>query len=1215
MKPIKIFALALGAVGLVLALVAILALTPAVQTWAVRRAVASQPGMTIELGRVAAGLSTAEITDLRVVKDRAVVTAKLVSVQYSAWDYLAKKRINADFVRVQDLVVDLRAAGNLVGDLRPAGNPAAVPGGPTSATGAGRANAGPPAAKGSAVPPTASAKPVSPIPPAVAAKPVPFDGILKLVQLPLDLRVAKFAANGRALLPQDQVVTFDLKAANLETGQKGKLEWIVDFADPQKNAPLQGLKTTGSLALHLTPDRRIDLIEVDATANAVGPGLPKDRLKLEAKVEQPTASGNESYAVRVGLVRQDKMEQLLGGTAQYQPATKEIAGGWEVAIRSEQLAALLAGLGLPELAASGSGKFTVNPTRNAMSASGEIQGQVSQLAKLSPALATVGDVRFVTKFDSGLADNVARLDRLEVEITGADGRKFAQLNLLQKVAYALDAKRVTLANPKSELARLSLQALPLAWAQSAVKPLVIESGDVSLALAIEAEADGSRVRVRTLEPLTLRTVTIKDGALALVDRVSLNTRLTIDYSANRVAAEITELSITMPAGDELTGKFTADVTSLSTNPTAVFSTQLQAKVVNALKPFLPFEPGPVAVAFAAEGQADGQRVQLRKASVGVNRAAGALLAALEIQQPVSADFKQNTVSVANPAANAARVRLGELPLAWAEPFVPKSKFAGAITGGTFDLVMRSQDDLSVNTTAPITIRGVSAELDGKALAQALDAAIDFTATKRGDAIGYELRRFEVKQGETSLATATVTGEAKLGAKIRVSVKGNLEADAAALMKQPALAPFATLVRGKVTTVFEATIGETVQAKAAIAGRTLVARQSNQPLGDLDLSVVVNVKADGSGTVTLPLTLTLAGRKSDLAIDGTFGRSAKAFLFTGKIASNQLITDDLQLLGALAPSSTPASTPATPTPGSRVAARDEQPFWAGVNGKLELDLKKVVYGRDYVIGGVRGSAVVTDTRLALESLEGKFKDNPFKLNAGVTFTARQPQPYALTGNANVSNLDIGEILRAANPKENPALETKVTVAAKLNGQGPNLPGLIENIYGQFDLTGSKGVLRALGRKGQAVGALSSIVGLIGAARGSNTTVAASELAAELNEMRFDKFTLHVDRSADLNLKLTALEFVSASTRVTGTGSITSQPKVPIGNQPLRVQMKIAGKQHMATILNKAGLLDGQQDDQGFYTMNTAFEVSGTPANPNSNDLWRIIGEAAARALLR
>ena len=80
MKSLKIFAVALSAAVLLLALGVLLAFTPAVQTWAVRRAVAGQPGITIEVGRVAAGLSAADITNLRVVKDRVVLTANFRAV-------------------------------------------------------------------------------------------------------------------------------------------------------------------------------------------------------------------------------------------------------------------------------------------------------------------------------------------------------------------------------------------------------------------------------------------------------------------------------------------------------------------------------------------------------------------------------------------------------------------------------------------------------------------------------------------------------------------------------------------------------------------------------------------------------------------------------------------------------------------------------------------------------------------------------------------------------------------------------------------------------------------------------------------------------------------------------------------------------------------------------------------------------------------------------
>jgi len=245
-------------------------------------------------------------------------------------------------------------------------------------------------------------------------------------------------------------------------------------------------------------------------------------------------------------------------------------------------------------------------------------------------------------------------------------------------------------------------------------------------------------------------------------------------------------------------------------------------------------------------------------------------------------------------------------------------------------------------------------------------------------------------------------------------------------------------------------------------------------------------------------------------------------------------------------------------------------------------------------------------------------------AGITFAASKPQPYALTAAANVANLDIGEILRAANPSERPALETKVSVDAKLSGNGATLPTLLEGTYGQFDVGGTKGTLRALGNKGKAVGALSSVVGLLGALQGSDTTVASAELAGELNEMPFDKFTAHVDRGADLDLKLTALEFISPSMRLTGTGGITYQKGVPIDQQPLRVELQLAGKEHLAYVLNKAALLaavqddtgtHGKQDEKGYYLLKTTFILDGTLAKPDSSQLWSLIGQAAARALLR
>ena len=1189
MKVLKISALILAGLIVAVLLIGSLAFLPAVQTWAVRKALARQPGLTLEVGRVAAGFSSAEIGDLHIVKDGLVVTARNVSARYSAWDYLRHKRINVDDVAVQGLTVDARHYA--------------------------------PAASAPATAPATT----------VAA---PFGGGLSLAQLPLDVRVARLAVEGRALLPGERAVVFTVNGGGIESGQRGRLEWKIDFTDSQKDAALRALHTTGTLVLHLTADRRIDEVEIENSAAAEGPNLPTDRVRLEAKAEQSAAGANETYTARVSLVRQDKIEPLLNAHVEFLQASREFAGTWDLAVRSEQVAALLAGLGLPEVAVNGAGKFTFKPDTNAVAASGELTGRVSGLEKLNAQLATVGPLQLHAAFDGGFAANVARLSRLELEVSTAEGRPLLQVATAQPVSFNVADQKLALTKPGAELARISLQKLPLAWAQPVVKPTVIESGDLSVVLAIEAEPDGSRARVRTIQPLTLNAVTVRDGDRKLVDQMTLSLSPSLDYSAARITAEVPDLKLSLPAGDSTNGKIAVEVTNFPQTPVVAFSAQMSEKIVSVLKPYLPLDPGPLAVETSLAGRLEGKNLQVAKLAATVKRDNGALLVAVDALQPITVNLDSARASTPDASAAAARLRLGEVPLAWAEAFVPKSKFAGVLSGGTVEVTLRGPDDLAVQTTAPITFRGIGVTLDGQALAQALDVDADFSATKRADAIAGELRRLEVKQGAASLARLTATGDARLGTKLTATGKGKLEADVAALTKQPALAAFATLVRGNVTTTFAATFADTVQAKATVAVRNLTAKQGNQALGNLDFSVDANGKADASsGTVKLPLTLTVGDRKSDLLLDGNFGRTATSVTFNGKLTSNRIFADDFQALAALAPQSpapaaqTPtaakpapsATTPArtsgtTPPPASATAAatRDTEPFWKGVATRFEVDLKQVQYGPDYTVSGIRGALTIDANRLALDNLEGKFKDNPFKVSAGIVFTAKQAQPYALSGLVNIPGFDVGAFLRAAAPNERPALETKVTIAAKLNGHGATLPDLLQNTNGSFDITGTAGVLRALGKKGEVAGAASTILGVLGALKGSDTTMAMGQFAGELKEMKFDKFTMHVERGTDLNLKLSSLEFVSPVTRLTGSGNIQYQQGVELANQPLHVELQLGGKEHMATLLNKLNLLGGQRDNQGYYLMSRSFVIGGTPSNPDSSQLWKIVGEAGLKS---
>jgi hypothetical protein len=1210
MKVLKIIAAIVVTLLVLVAIAIALALTPAIQTWAVRKAVAGQPGLTLDVSRVAAGFSSAALDDVHLVKDGIVVTARHVTAKYAAWDFVFHRRVTVDDLTADQLTIDLR---------QPAASPAPNSPGATAPT------------------PPARATPAS----------APFSGVLNQLQLPVDVQIARFSIPGQALLPNQQTVNFEVHGSNIATGQKGTVDWKADLTNPQPTAPIRALHSTGTANLHLTTERRIDVVDINALASAEGAGLPTDQFRLEANAEQPGAGGNEGYNAKLLMVHGSNAAPLLTIAAHYDAATHEIGGAWNVTVQRDQLAALLNGLGLPEVAASGAGNFTTQPETGAVVANGELHGDIQHLEKISPELATIGALHFQTNFDGGLSDHTAHLEQFTWEATAADGRRIAEIRALQRVAFSLADKRVSFGDAKADLARITVQSLPLAWAQPFVKGFAIDSGDLSLVLAVAAEADGSHVRVTAPEPLALHNVTVRQGTQKVLDRLNLTVRPRLEYSADRLHAELPDLDAAMPTGDALRGSIAADVTHLSGARTIAFTAQTEAKVVTVLKPYLPDDAGPLVVGTRSKGTMTGDILRFEESRSTVARLTGAPLLEFELLQPLAVDMAHGSIEAAKSDTVTARLKLAGIPLAWANKLAPGTQAAGQVTAGTLDLTIRAADDVTVTSSTPLALRGVSLALNHQPMLANVDLAADFTGAKHGDAVSYDVRRFQATAGNASLAKLAVTGNATLGPKPAYSAKGTLEADAAALAQQPAMASYASLARGTVSATFDAKIADTIQANAAVTAQNLVAKADNRPLGDAELKVTASVQADGSSTVKVPFLLSNGNRKSDLLIDGKIARTGNLVSFEGQLTSSQLFVEDLQPLAALAPTAKPAAAsapapsaipggsnaaataarPATPvTAGTGTTAtpvatpgRDLQPFWNGVSGRFAVDLKQITVRPDDVINGIRGSAAITPTQLALTSLEGKFKDQPFKVGATITFDPKLAEPYALDAAANFANIDIGAILQAANPKERPAIETSVTIDGKVQGHGANLPDLLQHATGKFDVNGSKGVLRALARKGGAAGtaasAGSALLGMLGGAVADRSQGAAAilDLTRKLAELPFDSFAMHAERGADLNLNVTRIEFLSADTRLTGGGTITNQPGVPIQNQPMRFTLQLAGKDDMAVILDRVHLLNGQQDDRGYQQMFTTFNVTGTPANPNANDYWRIALQGTLRNL--
>ena len=79
-----------------------------------------------------------------------------------------------------------------------------------------------------------------------------------------------------------------------------------------------------------------------------------------------------------------------------------------------------------------------------------------------------------------------------------------------------------------------------------------------------------------------------------------------------------------------------------------------------------------------------------------------------------------------------------------------------------------------------------------------------------------------------------------------------------------------------------------------------------------------------------------------------------------------------------------------------------------------------------------------------------------------------------------------------------------------------------------------------------------------------------------------------------------------------GTAGAAGSTPIQNQPMNIQLQLGAKDQLAHLLNRAGVLGQNTDASGYSLMTQSFIIGGTPANPDSSQLWQMLGSAAARA---
>jgi len=536
--------------------VVMLAFNSGVQTWAVRRAVAAQPDIKMEIGRVSVGLERVELTQVRLFRPGLSLTLPSATIDLSVVQ-AARKKVFIKRLSARGWTLDLTAPATLAG-----GSP-----------GAPRALAGYVAVLSSA---TA----------APAQRAEAFSGIFDLLRLPVELSIDQADLVGEVIFPTaagqpPARAQVSFTGGQLGGGREGRFQLV---ADAVLTGAVTSLSARSEIVVRMDTGASIDRLTAATDATAVGAQFPAGaRLKSNLLAERGS-SGAENYRLVVegdGKTLVDLQAQLPAGAA-------HLGGRVVLAVRDTDLAPFTLGRELPAFAAKVDAKFGVTTRFNAFNAVGSLEVVASRLEVIQAQLGSVGTLTVSSTFAIEHTGELVQVNELQARV--ASSAPLASIDVRQPFGWVLKSGELRVVDPSRELVSISLEGVPLAWAQPFLTGLTLAGGDIRGSFLVQAAAGGFSVRPQV--PLTLSAFSVSQAGKPLLRNLGATLNVSADVTPKGWQADVSELvvregaatllSVSAKAGQvgdgvqplKTTGRFSVDLPSVLAQPAAAGMVEL-----------------------------------------------------------------------------------------------------------------------------------------------------------------------------------------------------------------------------------------------------------------------------------------------------------------------------------------------------------------------------------------------------------------------------------------------------------------------------------------------------------------------------------------------------------------------------------------------------------------------------------------------------------------
>ncbi len=1163
MKPPRLPLVIFGCLLVLGAVLVGLALNPSFQRWALLQAATRTPGLKLAAREVSVGFSTVILRGVQMEKGGMALSFDRLDADISLVALLFQRRLRINQLTASGVMLDVSRFS--------------------------RARAGAGATAGTAAAP----------------------GLLTRAELPLEIFLGDCTFTGRALLPgapgrPPVAVEFKMTGGGIAPDREGTLSLQATLRDSAPAARVSALKVKFDLMVAETAHRGFSRINLHALIDAEGPRLgAQNRLRLVAELQR-TAAG-ENYTVNIDTLIGGQSAHLLDLRALLPDGQQSFAGEWTLQARRAQIEPFFLGGALPDFTAQGAGRFAFNPATAATTLQGRLTLAADELGAIRPELHALGAVNLQGDFDLAYDGRTVRLNRLDLAVTGT--RPVLELHASRAAAFSFSDRRLHIGDGTAgEVLRLRLLGLPVAWLRPFIREFDLSGGGVTGEISLVGDAD--KLTARTVAPLQVDGITLVRAGRILLTGAAVSVNADAQLTSREITASLKELQLRTAAGDNFSAQ--AEI-ALPSGPRAPlgFKARYTADLPTLLAPWLPL--GRVQAAGEADFTLRGAALQVRRLSMDTTDAEGRTLFSTVSKRPFELDLAKGRAAAADGGSELLEVKFGRLAVGRLLPAIAGFTVAGEVRQGNF-MLSAEGDKLILTALKPLQLADFSLiRLDRTLLAGlALEALprIEFqgmasVSVRSGDAV---LRN---ASGGSLLSFNAMADRAADGAA-RATL--TMSTDLTALASLPAFARLRPLSQGRAAGEFRATLDRgSGQLEARLTLNGLVLRENNQTLPVANFSLRVTREDNGKITVRAPLLFDHAGLRSDLALAADLTpEPGSGFDLDAKLTGQQVeLNDALQLLGVF---STPAAQvyQAVPEEKIRTPAADLRPAWAGLTGRLALEVKALTRGSQWAMTGFTGLVAIEGTRVVLQKFGSTIGDKGrMEAHGELAFTGGG-QPYVLLGDFSVTEFDAGAFFKALEPARPPTVEGRFTVGGKITGTGATVRNTLDRTHGSFQLSGRQGIFRGLKRSTDKVSATTKAVELgasvLGSLFGQEKITKAAEklaghayfidqLAQQLAEIPYDQLSLRLQRDESLNVALEDLSLVAPEIRLLGHGEVTFAEDKPLLEQPLNIEVTMSGRGRTEQLLGKVGVLGDTRDELGYARMKFPVTIGGTLVKPD------------------